>query len=107
MSISGWDVREGNDGKGPGGLGASLDSRDTHGIEHIAGSAGRRLHPRKGPGCAAERHGEQGLAEKRRAEVGGLQKAGRASDANGGKTAELCSKNLCPPWGNGRPELST
>ena len=34
-------------------------------------------------------------------EVGGLQKAGLASDGNRGKTAKLCSKNLCPPWGDG------
>lgn len=82
-----------------GSSGLARHSRDR---EHIAGSAGRRLHPRKGPGCAAERSWRTGSGREEEAEVGGLQKAGRASDANGGKTAELCSKNLCPPWGNGR-----
>lgn len=52
---------------GPGGLGAPLDSRDTHGIESI-------LLGQPVVVCIRERdqvvllsaHGEQGLAEKRR-----------------------------------------
>ena len=77
-------------------------ARHSRGGQHIAGSAGRSLRPRKGPGCGAERSWRTGSGREEEGEVGGLQKAGRASDGNGGKTAELSSKNLCPPWGNGR-----
>lgn len=67
MSISGWDVREGNAQVGPGGLGTALDSRDTHGVDSIL--LGQLVVV-----CVRERdqvvvlsaHGEQGLAEKRK-----------------------------------------
>lgn len=67
MSISGWDVREGNARVGPGGLGAPLDLRDTHGIESILlGQPVVVCIRQRDQVVLLSTHGEQGLAEKRR-----------------------------------------